>query len=220
MESTIVSYLPYELCDPKPGLIPPYIIIPAAPERDFVVVAIPDCINHVYLDEDRGSLTRVIPGEQVAGAIAYDHINASYGTSDVGFPGIKAIPGRHTKEELLKMFSVELKGLENAQRNWFQNLVRLADDIWSDPTARGKTRSITETQRHAAKFLGLNKEWVTDAPKDNNQCPACRTFIPVDALICANCKTIVKPVEYKKFVDEGNLPVVPTKVEEKLVGAK
>lgn len=199
MESTIVSFLPYDLHVPLPGLIPASFFIPKVeddqPFGDFNAVYIPDCIAYVYSGDGR-SVRTVCRSEEIAGSICLDHISASYATQDDAFPGLKAIPGKHEKDDIKKNFPEIIEGVFHAHRRWYQNLVNLADDIWKDPMARGKSKTISDVQRTASRKLGLNKEWQNTARIDQIPCPACTKFISEQALICPECKTIVKPKEY------------------------
>lgn len=195
--ATIVSMLPYDLDDPKPGLLPAVFHVPACERGDFVVVPVTDCINHVDIGEGR-MLTRMIPGAEVAGAIARDHISASIYTTADAYPAIHALPGNHTKEDIIKLFPELVAGMKQAQKNWFKELVQRADDTWNDPNNRGRSRAISDLQRYAATDLGLNREWLTAVTTTLVPCFACGFNIDSAALICMNCKTIVKPEEYSK----------------------
>jgi len=201
INATIVSFLPYEFNPYLPGMFPTYFHIPKAERDDFVVVPISDCMALVYVLEGR-SIPTMISGIEVAGAIVNDHIKASIYATAEAFPGIKSIPGNHTKENIQKMFGPELEALNNAQKGWFSNLVKAADDIWTDPQARGKQYSISDTMRYAAKYLGLNRDWLTAVVVNNVECFACGYNIPDTALICVNCKTILKPKEYEVLTAE------------------
>ncbi len=198
MEATIVSILPYELKSTFPSVVPPYVIVPKAEENDFVVLHIEDGHGFLYLDESRGSFTIPHTGEQIAGSVANDHIRDSVWTTATAFPGIKALPGHHEKKDIKTKFPDLLPALEQAQRLWFGEMVKAADDTWTDPNARGKSQSISDLQRTAARRLGLNKEWLVSHRTDQTRCPACTSFIPGEALICPLCHTIVNEVEYNK----------------------
>jgi len=192
VNAVIVSFLPYDYNPYLPGMIPTFFHIPKAERDDFVVVPITDCMSHIYVGEGR-SLATMHSGVQVASAIARDHIAASIHTvADIAFPGIKSVPGNHSKEKIQEMFPEELIALNQAQKNWFGELVKYADDTWMDPNARGKHRSISDIQRYAAKYLGLNKEWITTVATNNIQCYACTYNVPSEAAICPNCKTVLK----------------------------
>ena len=195
MESTVISICPMAI-NPysgfKPGISPAVPEIPAAKENDFVVVHIPDSQRAVYVMDGK-SLWSMVPGEQVAGAIASNYISSMMGIEHDAFPGVKAIPGKFSKDEILKSFGWDedngLGGLKKVQLKWFTILVKMADDKWTNPMNPGKHRSISDIERAAAKSLGLNRDWLTSVPTDQIKCPACRLYIPGDATICFNCKT-------------------------------
>lgn len=193
--AVVVSFLPIEYNPYFPGMLPSFYHIPPADRDDFVVVPIRDGKSDVYIGEGR-TLPNHTSGVEIAGAIARDYIVASMYTTPNGFPGIKSIPGSHTKEFIKKTFKDELEALNTAQKYWFENLVKVADDIWMDPNAKGKQQSISELMRIACKRLGLNRDWITSIVIDNVECWACKFNVKSDALICINCHTILKPEEY------------------------
>ena len=210
MKSTVISLLPYDYKAEFPGVIPPYYLIPAldieALKRgDFNVVYIDDAIGHIPILDGK-SITRPYLGEGLAGSIVNDHIAASYAATSEAFPGLKALPGVHTKEEIKKNFAAELKGLDNAQRNWFSILVRLADNDFRGPNGR-MPGVISDVQRLAARIVAPNKEWINDVRIDLVPCPACTMSIPAAAMICPQCKTVVNQEYYKTFKQAESLQV-------------
>lgn len=202
--AVIVSFLPYDYSPQLSGLLPSAFHIPAAEPDDFVVVPITDCMEHVYLLDGK-TLPRMISGREVAGSIAYDLLNATPSVSNNSKPGIKSLPGNLTKEQIINMFPDELEQLRLMQRNWYGELVKVADDTWNDPNARGKHQSISDVQRIACRRLGLNREWLTAVVTNNVPCFACGFMVLDTALICMNCKTVLKPDEYSKRA--GSVPV-------------
>jgi len=214
INATIVSFLPYEFNPYLPGMLPTFFHIPKAERDDFVVIPICDCRSFIYVLDGK-SVASMVSGIEVAGAIVNDHIKASIYVTDNAFPGLKAIPGNHSKEDVLKMFGPELEALNQAQKNWFSNLVKAADDVWTDPQARGKQHSISDTMRYAAKYLGLNRDWLTSVVTTNVPCFACGWNVPNTALICMNCKTILKPEEYAKLTTRDIKEAQPVELAEK-----
>ncbi len=199
-DSTIVSYMPFDIHVPLPSMIPAVVIINGikenAPLDDFAVSYVPDCTAFVYILDGKSVRTSK-RSEEVAGAIVFDYLQASYGTGDNAFPGLKSIPGMHTKEEIKKLFAKELEELLKIHKNWLSALVNLADDVWKDPQAKGQSRAISDLQRFAAKRLGINRDWVTPASTNQTKCPACMSFVSDEALVCPICTTIIKPKEYE-----------------------
>jgi hypothetical protein len=201
MKSTVISMLPYDYKADFPGVIPPYWLIPGLDVEDlkrgdFNVIHVDDSIGYVPMLDGRSIMQRY-PGEMIAGSIVNDHINSSYAANQEAFPGLKALPGVHKKDEILKNFSEELKGLDIAQRKWFTILVRLADDMWRTPLGR-QSGVISDLQRTAAKVVSPGKEWINDVRVDLIPCPACTMSIPAAAMICPQCKTIINPAQYNK----------------------
>lgn len=203
-DATIISMLPYTLMERRPSLVNNRYEIPASEGDDFVVVHIPDTEALVYATEGN-VLRRTVSGEQVAGSLVNDHIRDSYGVTENAFPALKSLPGKHSKEFILKNFSEEIKALRQIQKNWFVEQIKLADASWNDPKNGRKPQAISDLQRTACKALGLNREWMVIYRSDNVECPACTTFIPDRAIVCPNCQTILKPEEYdKKFKKVAN----------------
>lgn len=193
--AVVVSFLPIDYNPYFPGMLPSFYHIPAAERDDFNVVPIKDGKSDIYIGDGR-TIPSHTSGIEIAGAIARDYIVASMYTTPNGFPGLKSIPGDHSKERIKDVFGDELEALNTAQKYWFENLVKVADDIWMDPNAKGKQQSISELMRVACKRLGLNREWITAITVDNVECFACGYNVKSSALICINCKTILKPEEY------------------------
>lgn len=196
-DATIISMLPYPLEEKRPSLVAMRYEIPAAEENDFVVVHIADTEAMHYVGEGN-VLRRTVSGEQVAGSLVNDHINASYGIKENAFPALKTLPGKHSKEFIQKNFAKELEELRKIQKNWFAEQVKLADDAWNNPRNGRRAQAISDLQRLACKSLGLNREWQIAYRVDNIECPACTTFIPSKALVCPNCQTVLNPTEYTK----------------------
>ena len=208
MKSTVISLLPYQYKADFPGVIPPYFLIPALDiedlkRGDFNVIHVDDCIGWIPTIDGR-SIKQYYPGEGIAGSIAADHIASSYASSPDAFPGLKSLPGVHTKEDIKKNFPEELKGLDNTQRAWFAILVRLADQEWRGPNGRSPG-VISDLQRIAAKIITPNKEWINDIRVDLAPCPACTMSIPNAALICPHCKTIVNQEAYNKQFKQAEM---------------
>ena len=197
-DATVISILPFEYTPKFPGMVPSVYIIPQPDEGDFTVTHIPDGKGFIDVHEGRPPLVQLHSGEQIASSIVNDLIVASMFTTSIAFPGIKMIPGKHSKKDIEGNFPELLEAMRNAQKLWYGEMVKAADDMWSDPNARGKSQSISDLQRKAAGFLGLNKEWVTVNRTDQVRCPACTNFIPEAALVCPQCHTVIDEVEYNK----------------------
>ena len=207
MESTVISFLPYDPNPKFPGTLPGFysitpVDIEALKKGDFTVTHIPDALDWVN-NQNGQAVQRTLLGEQVAGSIVNDHIASSFAADANAFPGLKSLPGKHSKEDLKKNFKEELAGLLEAQTRWFVKLTKLADDVWNDPNARGKHAAISDLQRYAARIVKPNAPWLVDIRVDLISCPACTGSISDAALVCPLCKTIVKPKEYNAMFNQA-----------------
>lgn len=198
-KSTIISLVPFELNESKPGLYPGAYKIPAAKENDFELFVVTDAVHYVYLDMDRGSISVPTVSAEVARSICED-----YKISKLGFvageaePGLDYVEGEYKdKKSVLAVAKDKIERMMALQKQWFIQLVEIADDEWSKYHSH---KSVSDIQRYAAKFLGLEREWNVEGTAESNTfCPACRSVVMVGAVVCGACRTIIKPEEYKKF---------------------
>ena len=213
--STVVSILPYPLLETKPGLIPERWKLGAAEPGDFRLMPVQRCIHHVYIDDTRPRLTVPDPSDVVAQSIVIDHKTAMYGyVHGEAEPGIGWVQGEYVddkngKAAFLSQHSDLLDALQEMQKAWFKNLVRLADDDW----ARYKQHKfITDLERTAATMLGLtNREWLIDVKVEEalSVCKFCFARVHPAACICMSCKGVLDVERYKKeFLGVGEVEAV------------
>jgi hypothetical protein len=197
-KSTIVSIIPFPVNEAKPGLYPGHFRIEAAKADDFEFLVVGRSVHYVYVDMDRGSLTVPTPSDEVARSICDDYSRAqlAYHIGD-SEPGIFWIPGEYKdKKAILTIASDKIAAARILQRNWYMRLVAIADDEWNKYHTH---KMISDLQRHAAKTLGLEREWNIQATVASTVfCPACRATMNVGATVCSSCRTIVNPEAYKK----------------------
>lgn len=160
LDATIVSIFPFDIREAKPGMIPPEFFIPAAAKGDISILHVGLCKAYIYLDYERGSIPMTEFADIVAQSVVRD-----FNTAQLEFrgeyckPGLMFLPGKYTKEQVLKDFAKEVEELKKAQYNWFIQLVKVADDSWN----RTKRHSeISDIQRRAVKELNLTREWVVE----------------------------------------------------------
>lgn len=210
---TLCSIAPFPLREKKPGLYPGEFTIPACKDmmNDVEIITIDECRFYVYLDLERGSFPVRASAEQVAVSIINDYINAQIAVSDGCYPGLFLVPGRATKAEVLG--SPLLTLAREIQLRWYESLVRLADDDWS---RYHQHRVITDIERHAAKALKLEREWIIKTPDtmssaDNVVCLVCRTRLEPETILCPQCSFIINPEAFEKikhrFINQPGLPL-------------
>lgn len=186
---TIVSLLPYQLQEIKPGLIPGVFTIPAAKNGIPGVLHIDDAKSNLYI-RDGKTFPITHPAEEVANAIVNDYCTSQLQGSEEAKPALFWVFGKHSGADILKEFTKEVEEARKKQNVWFMRLVTLADDDWAKT---GQHRMISDLQRHAAKSLGLvNKPWYqSPEPQEFVKCPACNSLVESGAAICYNCKHVV-----------------------------
>lgn len=200
--ATIISLLPYEILESKPGLIPGQFKIPKADVNDFAILVIGDSFHYVYLDGDRGSIPATDPALKVAQSLVYDYVSSQLLREDGAEPGLFCVPGKLTKDEVKRQYGEILVEAKARQRRWYERLVSLADDDWAMNRRR---KGISDLSRHAATALLLQREWLQIAEEERPvqvaavECPACFSPVRPEAMICAGCKTVLKPKEYAEF---------------------
>lgn len=115
-------------------------------------------------------------------------------------PGVFYIPGEITEADLIK--KVEYKALlEQAnvrQKNWFAELVRIADTLWA--RTNGNPLTISDDMKLAAKELGLEKPWIKDFTHISMvNCKACGALKNPAYPVCPNCKSVDNPEAAQKL---------------------
>jgi hypothetical protein len=198
MQASVVNLTPFLITENKPGLYPGHFQIPPAEKDKMSILHVQDSVFHVYLDMDRGSMTVPVPALKVAESIVADFKSAKLVTSPgEAEPGIFAVNGHVTQKEVETKYAEELKEQRRVQHNWFSALVHQADDDWS---RYKQHRMISDTQRFAAKLLGLDREWnLTTIIENIGKCPACTSVVPASAVVCPACRCILNAEAYKKL---------------------
>jgi hypothetical protein len=202
-QSTVVSIVPVKIEIRKSGaLYPDSWDIPKADDLAPEVLVIDDAKTRVYLGVERGYFWTKILSAELANAIVRDYIQSCICTDADCFPGIFDVPNTVvTKKDVEKVCAVQLTRARLTQSNWYNRLIRAADDDWAK--SGHSHRTISNLQRDIAKKMRLNKEWIfisqDDTPYGMLKCPACKQNIEKDAIICAHCNLILKPEEHKKL---------------------
>jgi hypothetical protein len=194
---TVVSIVPFNIVENKPGLFPGQFIIPAAQGEDFNILHVGPSKYYVYLDSERGYFEAQSTEKEVAESIVMDYSVAQVGYGDGSQPGLFIIPEKLTKEEIRKKYSGKLSEIRAVQNNWFRRLVTLADDDWA---RYHQHKMISDLQRFAAQYLGMDREWLIQATDEVKRCPGCRTVVDPLAIICSNCRTVLNKAEYDKLI--------------------
>jgi len=212
---TVVSLLPYPLCEEKPGLVPGTFKIPYTEPGDFTLFNVERCTHAVYLDSNRPRLIVTDPSDLVAKSIAYDHkIAMICYEAGIAEPGISWVWGEYQndadgKSAFILQHNLLLKQLNELQTEWYTRLLRMADDDWA--TYR-KHKFITQLQRVAARVLGqVDREWMLEHRIEEalSKCKFCFSQVHPEACICYSCHGILDQERYKKeFLGAGTIEKV------------
>ena len=203
-KSTVVSLLPIELNEKKPGVYPGHFIIGAAKRDDFEILNVVNSVAHVYMDESRGSMTIVQESETMARSIVDDYINSCIAIDKIEgiFPGLFWVEGEFDKAGIKEKFADKLKSAKDSQGRWYYALIKMADDDWAQNRSH---KSITPLQKLAAlameEIVG-KKEWAAAIDVSAYKaCKFCTSQIPSAAVVCPVCaRAQVSDLELAKLV--------------------
>ena len=188
------SIYPYTVEEYKPGLHPSTFIIEGTKDSKFpTIFEVKDA--HYYIQTDN-NISQKIPvlANDLAKSIVNDFISGCMGTATDANPGIFIY---NSEEDLPKAIT--------SQNKWFKRLIEMADNDWSITHRPG---GINRIQRYAAKVLGVEREWTTEASDNPKFCPACTRPVSSGAVVCMNCQCILDAREYAKlqFVGQSDKP--------------
>lgn len=195
---TVVSLLPFPLAEFKPGLIPGIYNLPPSDGDVPSILVINEAKHNVYIDETRGSLGVRDASDEVARSIVEDFLAAQLGVSDGCHPGIFWVVGSWDAEEIPSQFGLELMRAKLAQKRWFVEVCKIADNDWN---RYHQHNVISDFQRKAAELLGYTKEsheWMAPSLVMSSQkCPACSSVVSAGITICPNCRCILDKEKYE-----------------------
>lgn len=207
MQYTVVSLMPFDITEVKPGLEPGIFEVKAGDikhQMPFCLV-INDSTCPLYLGDGKTYPT-VEPAKKVAEAICKDFIVAQLEyVPDVAEPALFCVEGAYKADQVKEIFKKEIQDALKKQAEWFNRLVTAADDEW---TKNKNSRVITDRMRVAARTLGLTREWLHKPTAESlnvMDCPACGSTISSTVAICKHCHTIVNVEKYKELQSKGQI---------------
>lgn len=197
MKATVVSTLPFRSLENKPGLIPAYFEIPAAPKDGIATTTIKDGYVLLAMPLMDTAIKSPVLGENIARSIVEDYISSSLAVSltpdeNTGIrsvPGMFWVPGDYPEKEVAIRFKDKVELALKETRLWFANLVKMADDDWQKHHLH---KAISDLQRNAVNYLGWEREWNIDPLIQNqNRCWSCKNPFHAGAMVCGTCKAIL-----------------------------
>ena len=200
LKSTVISFVPFDIREEKPGLLPSRFFIPASDMKTPSLLHISTASHYVYLDESRGSLKVPDPSDQVARSIVEDYVESQLGISDDAKPALFWVPDELLAEEIHSEMKVEIVRYLLLQKKWFLNVAMMADRDWQN---YHQHNVISSFQRTAAKIIGWTRdghEWME--PQDTMNaipCPSCGQHWPKSIVVTPCCKVIVNKEKYAEL---------------------
>jgi hypothetical protein len=204
--ATVCSMLPYALLEVKTGLYPNSFPIAKAEPNQFTLNIIPNNIYYLVNPDPLAEAKQThyikvpVPAIDCARSVVNDYVTSLIAVDlPDRVPGLFAVEGDwKDKKEFQLKHADKLIQYRKYQLNWFENLVRDADDMWA------KTHSpvmISDLQRSAAKQLGFQRDWINPTPSELlEKCPICKNPINPGALKCISCQTVLNKVEYDRVL--------------------
>lgn len=190
-KSTIVSIYPKEIDERKVTIEPGRFIIPPGSITNPSVLVVGPSSWFREIDDEQPIIEIPVSSILVAESVVRDYANGLLGCDMGGkMPGLFYIPGAFTADKVKREFSESLKIAETKQKNFYLELVHIADANWAQ--SNGNPRSINEDMRLAAKELGLeSKDWLKNFQMvAMERCFACGSLRNPEYPVCATCKAI------------------------------
>lgn len=211
-KSTIVSIYPKYIVERKYTIQPGVFEIPAGTYEKPAILVVGPSSWWKEIDENQPLLEIPHSSVQIADSVVKDYCNGIHGC-DMGdkMPGLFFVPGAKfnfidntvdiaaTTKWILEEKKAELQLAYQRQVNWFKELVRQADSLWS--RTNGNPLSISDDMKLAARSLNLmDKEWLKDSQiMELVRCKACGSLKNPLYPVCANCKAIDDPEKAKEL---------------------
>lgn len=203
---TLVSICPKAIHEVKPTIFPGRFDIPAVKDGDFEILVIEPSSWWKELEHNQPLLEIPTSSIKMAESVITDYCNGLVACNmNDRMPGLFFIPGAYNKTTI-KLYKNEngetfdqlLEKANIKQKNWFLELVRLADIDWARTS--GNPLSISDDSRLAAEKLGLTKVWMQDFKSvEMTNCKACGEMINPLYPICRHCKAVIDPIKAKEL---------------------
>jgi hypothetical protein len=195
--ATVVSVLPWDLHERKPGVYPGEFFIKGVddPNLELTVLGIDESVYYVPLALDRPSFPVRAPAIEIAASIVNDYCNSILAATAVAHPGMFAVNAPLMEADVIDEYAAELHEARESQNMWMERLVRIADDDWQ---RYQQHKVVSDIQRRAAKVLNLEREWAKDLTMDRmNKCPSCKAVIDPLAIVCSNCNFVIDEKQHE-----------------------
>lgn len=193
-KATIFSIFPREINERKPTIQPGFFHIDKGSIEKPATLIVGPSSWWKEVDEQQPLLEIPTSSIVIAESIINDFCNGILGCnmSDKK-PGFLFIPGEVSVAKLKTDYKDALDQCIAKQRNWFGELIKMADSLWA--RTNGNPLTISDDMRLAANELGLmSKDWMQNfQAMEMIRCVACGNMRNPLYPMCSNCKMIVDP---------------------------
>ena len=199
-KSTVVSIFPKQVKATKVTVNPRRYTVPAGTfeKPSVLVVGTAIWIKHIYETEPEQRVEMPILSSQLADAIVNDFCSNVLSSGHERRPGLFWVIGAKSSEQIIKEHKKEMLAAEERQKQWYLELIKMADIDWVK--YRGSPLAVSDTARMAALELHLEKPWMMDIKHlAMGICPACGSQRDSKFPVCKECKTIVDKDAYAKL---------------------
>jgi hypothetical protein len=205
---TLVSIMPWAIREKKPGLNPGEFMLKPGSVKEPALFVIKKAQIRM-MDQDFRFYAMDIPLKQVAEDVVncYNHALVGF-EHNVAVPGFFWVEGSYEDdpegtengmtalEKLKKDHYKSILEAEKKMRTWFERLVRMADDDWA---VLPQHQQISDIQRTAAKYVNVERPWLSTDVSESKRCPACMSIVQSAAAVCFACKAILDIAKYEKM---------------------
>ena len=197
MFCTVVSFVPFRISEEKPGVFPGRFVIPPSDGVNPQIIHVGNSKKFLYVNDATGKLSLPITADEIADSLVNDFCKSQLEYNPDFGPALFWVPGKLTVEEVKEKCKTEIKTAIDRQNKWFLSLVKVADDDWERYHMH---KSISDTQRFAAKSLGMERDWLIEVRENSStvKCIACKSVIEADALVCPVCRTVQDKIKAAK----------------------
>ena len=199
-KSTVVSILPKRILETKITIQPGVFEIPPGTFEKPALLVVGPSSWWREVDVDQPLLEIPVSSIQIADSVVKDYCNGLLACDMADMmPGLFYIPGEITIEKLKKDYMNMLLKAKAQQKNWYMELIKIADIMWS--RTNGNPLSVSDDARLACKELNITeKPWLGDIQTaELVKCVACGSLRNGAFPICQTCKAIADPELAKKL---------------------
>lgn len=188
--STIVSIVPVEIREFKPGIFPGQFNIPACDNPDKpVFYPVSSSVTMFSVAGQKNPVPVETSSAIIASAICRDYNVSQIALGNDSAPGLAFVEGKCDLTSLTAEHPEVLPALKASQRVWYINLCKMADNDWE----RYKNhKAISTLEKIACRALKLDRDWLLDeySAETLSKCKACEQQISRTQVICHHCRCI------------------------------